>query len=191
MKLFSKKNRGEYGYIHNKKRNSLFGTLLMTLCGVIIFVAGFVLNDMSNKNIFTVLAMLFVLPGAKFLVAFIVVFPHRSAPRELYEKVKDVLPEQMTLFSDMVITSSEKIMQLDFVTVGNGQVLGLVSGEKQDLPYIRGYLTKGVRNWGSDYKIKIFDSEKKFLTELSNVKPEETDREEEEKVRSYLLSLII
>ena len=82
-------------------------------------------------------------------------------------------------------------MQLDFVTVGNGQVLGLVSGEKQDLPYIRGYLTKGVRNWGPDYKVKIFDSEKKFLTEISNVKPEETDGEEEEKVRSYLLSLIV
>ena len=42
-----------------------------------------------------------------------------------------------------------------------------------------------------DYKVKIFDSEKKFMAELSGVLKVETDEEEEEKVKAYLLSLIV
>ena len=183
--------RGEFGYIRAKKRNSMIKTAIMALLGIIVFIVGLLLNHMSNQNLFTVLAVLFVLPGAKSLVAFIVLFPYRSVSGELYEKAQEKLSDGMVLYSDMVITSSEKVMHLDLLAVGNGQVIGLAGKKNQDLAYLRKYLRDGVQNWGTDYKVKVVEGEKNFLAEISNVKVEEVNAEEEEHVKSFLTSLIV
>ena len=109
----------------------------------------------------------------------------------LMKKAKDMIGEEMKLYSDLVITSPEKIMHLDLAAVGNGQVICLLGQGKQELNYVRKYLTEGVHNWGRNYKVKVVDSEKTFLGELSKVQPVEVDRDEEDKVNSYLLSLIV
>ncbi len=186
-----KVKRGDFGYIKAKKKKSLCGTLVMACIGIAIFLIGLFLNKMSNRNIFTVIAVLFVLPGAKSLVAYIVAFPYHSVEKERYEKVKKALPENMVLYTDLVITSSEKVMNLDFAAVGNKQVIGLIGPKEKELSYIRTYLGKGVSNWGEGYKVKIVDSEKLFFSELARVEPCEADADEEEKVKSYLTSLII
>ena len=102
-----------------------------------------------------------------------------------------MIGEEMKLYSDLVITSPEKIMHLDLAAVGNGHVICLLGQGKQELNYVRKYLTEGVHNWGRNYKVKVVDSEKTFLGELSKVQPVEVDRDEEDKVNSYLLSLIV
>ena len=186
-----KVQRGEFGYIRTRKRRALTGTLLMAVIGIAVFVVGLLLNKMSNRNIFTVIAILFVLPGAKNLVALIVTFPYYSVEKERFDKVAKVLPEKMELYTDLVITSPEKVMHLDFIAVGNGQVIGLLGNGKQELSYVRKYLTSGVHNWGSGYKVKIVDSEKTFLGELAQIEPREMDEEEESHVKSYLLSLVV
>jgi len=186
-----KVQRGEFGYIKARKKRALLGTILMALLGIAVFLAGLFLNKMSNRNIFTVIAVLFVLPGAKYLVAYIVTFPYRSVGKERYEKVRQVLPERMKLYTDLVITSPEKVMHLDFAAVGNGHVICLLGQRKQEISYVRKYLTDGVHNWGSSYKVKIVESEKTFLGELASVKPCEVDEEEEQHVKSYLTSLIV
>ena len=70
---------------------------------------------MSNRNIFTVVAVLFALPGAKFLVAFIVAFPYHTVGKNSMTKSKPHHFGGMELYTDLVITSSEKVMSLDFV----------------------------------------------------------------------------
>lgn len=183
--------RGEFGYIKERRKKALIGVIVMILIGVAIFVIGLLLNKMSNRNVFTVLAVTMALPGAKFLVRYIITFPYHSVEKERYDKIASAVPEQMELYTDLVITSPEKIMHLDFAVVGNGQVIGLLGDGKQEISYVRKYLTTGVHNWGSDYKVKILDSEKTFLGELTKVEPCEVDEEEENRVKSYLLSLIV
>ena len=182
--------RGEAGYLRYKKRKSLMGALLMTLIGFAVFVIGLLLNQMSNRNLFTIIAVLFVLPGAKFLVAYIVAFPY-PVSSDRYQKVKEKVPEGAALYADLVITSPEKVMHLDFAVVGGGQVIAVLGNGKQEISYVRSYLTKGIHNWGSDYKVKIVDSEKIFLQEVMELSVKEVDEETEDKVKSYLLSLIV
>ncbi len=186
-----KAKRGEFGYINAKKKRMLVGTLLMALFGVCVFLTGLFLNHMSNRNIFTVIAVLFVLPGARFLVAYIVLFPYHSVSEERYRKACSALPEKTTLFSDLVITSSEKIMHLDFVAIGNNQVIGLLGEGKQELSYVKKYVTNGVHNWGPGYRVKIIDSESVFLKEIAQIRQMEVDEEEQEQVKSYFTALIV
>ena len=183
--------RGDFGYIAARKKWALFGVFAMLCIGIAVFLLGLFLNKMSNRNIFTVIAVLFTLPGARFLVAFIVMFPYKSVDRERYNAIAGKIPQNMQLYTDLVVTSSEKIMHLDFVAVGNGQVIGLLGEGKQELSYVRSYLTKGVANWGDGYRVKIVEREKVFLSELAAVEPKEVDGEQEEKVKSFLVSLIV
>lgn len=191
MVIVVKAKKGEFGYIQARKSRALLGVLCMAAVGVAIFLLGLFLNKMSNRNVFTVIAMLFALPGAKFLVAFIVLAPFQSVTRQQYDLVREKLVPGAVLYTDMVITSPEKVMHLDFAVVGNGQVLALLGKGKQELSYVRKYLTEGVRNWGSGYTVKIVDSEKAFLADVAAMKEKEVDGEEEAKVRSYLISLIV
>lgn len=187
--------RGEAGYIHAKKKRCTMLIVLYALVSMAIFVLGLVLNDMSRQNIFTVIAVLGVLPTVKQIVGLIVVIPYHSVPEEKHREIQAHTPENMQLFADLVITSSEKIMHLDYLVVGNRQVIGVLGNGKQELAYVRDYLSKGVANWGSDYKVKIVEREKAFMQELARVKTiesmDEQAAEEEEHVISYLLSLIV
>lgn len=183
--------KGEFGYIRRRKKRILVMLVVILLAAVIIFAAGLLLNKMSKANIFTVLAILCVLPWAKQIVALVVFFPYHSVSEERYQKAEAVLGEKATLYTDLVVTSPEKIMHLDFAVVGRGQVIALVGKAGQDIAYIRRYLTDGIHNWGSGYKVKIVDSEKLFLREIGAMPSIEADAEEEERVKSYLLSLIV
>lgn len=183
--------KGEFGYLSSRKKRIILWLVLFVCIAVAIYLTGLVLNKMSNQNVFTVIAVLFALPIAKQLVALIVLFPFHSVSQESYRKAEDHLPEGMELMTDLVITSSEHVMHLDFVAIGQNQVIGVLGDGKQQLSEVRTYLSKGVHNWGDEYKVKIVSSEKLFYQELKNVPPVEINREEEERVRSYLLSLIV
>ncbi len=186
-----KAKKGEFGYLNRRKRGALIWIICLVIIALAIYIAGLLLNKMSNRNVFTIIAILFALPVAKQLVAIIVLFPYHSVGQERYRKVADHLPEKMELMTDLVITSSEHVMHLDFLVLGQNQVIGLLGDGKQQLSEVRSYLKNGVHNWGSGYKVKIVDSEKLFLQELQAIPKAEPDPEEEERVRSYLRSLIV
>lgn len=186
-----KAEKGEFGYLNKRKKGVLLWIILLVVIALAIYIAGLLLNKMSNRNVFTIVAILFALPVAKQLVALIVLFPYHSVEQERYQNVVDHLPDNVELMADLVITSSEQIMHLDFIVMGQNQVVGLLGEGKQQLSEVRSYLSKGVHNWGSDYKVKIVDSEKLFLQELQNITPADPDPEVEDQVRSYLRSLIV
>lgn len=186
-----KAKKGEFGYLNKRKKGTILWVVLLVGIALAIYIAGLLLNKMSNRNIFTIIAILFALPIAKQLVAMIVLFPYHSVGQERYQMVAERLPEKMELMTDLVITSSEHVMHLDFLVLGQNQVLGLLGNGNQQLSEVRSYLKNGVHNWGSGYKVKIVDSEKLFLQELQSVPEAEPDPEEEERVRSYLYSLIV
>lgn len=182
--------KGEFGYICGRKKRAIFMSAVILAVAVGIFVVGLLLNKMSKANIFTILAVLCVLPWAKQVVAVIVLFPYQSVSRERFDQTAVLVEEPVKLYTDLVITSSEKVMNLDFAVVGYGQVIALVGKAGQDVAYIRRYLSEGVSNWG-DFKVKVLDNEKLFLREVEGMETKETDEEETERVISYLLSLTV
>ena len=182
--------KGEFNYIKTRKKIIIFMAVLIVLIALAIFLIGLLLNDMDKANIFTVIAVCAVLPWAKQIVALVVLLPYHSVSLERYEKVEKAVPENVTLYTDLVITSTEKVMNLDFAVVGYGRVIALLGKEGQDMKYIREYLAKGVSNC-SDYKVMLVNNEKAFLAEIANLSEKEVLAEEEEKVNAYLHSLIV
>lgn len=186
-----KEEKGSRGYLLKKKRQGVFYTLLCLLIGVAIYFTGYFLNKKSNANIFTILAMLMVLPGAKMLTNVIVLFPFHTVSEEREQKMRTVIPEGSRLLTGVVFTSPEKIMNLDFLWLGDGYVYGCLGREEQDMAYIQAYLSKGVHNYGEHYQIKIWKDAGALGKAVAAAVPKECSGEERELVEEYVLSLII
>lgn len=194
----NQKVKGNYGYITYKKKTSLGMALLMVLIGLGIFVVGLLLNKMSGRNVFSIFGMLMVLPMAKYLTTYIVVFPFKSPSEERFQRFQETCGgmEDVYLFSDLVLTSAEKVMNLDFMVVGNGYVVALQGKDKPETKYIQQYLEKGCRNWMSNMKVRIVTEEDGFYKEFAKLRQSKSagepwDEKEREEVLAYLRSLLV
>lgn len=188
-----KVEKGDFGYINDQRKRYLTKIILYVVIALAIFFVGLLLNKFDKANIFTVLAILVVLPWARAVVGYVALWKHHSVTKECYDKITSVLREDQKLYTDMVISSSEKIMELDFIVKGPGTVIALAGTKGQDISYIQAYLTKGCRNWASDYTVKIYDSgmEEKFIRAIKNMPVREVVEKDEQELMSYLHSLIV
>jgi len=156
--------KGTFGYIKKNKRRQMGLVILMFIIAVAMFVTGLIVNKNDKANLLTALAILMVLPAAKFLTLYIVLFPYKSVSKERYEKVKSKLSENIIMMTDMVITSTQKSMNLDFILITDNQVLCLLGKAKQDVKYIEDYLMKTIATTRADsFTVKVFTDEKKFM----------------------------
>lgn len=155
--------KGSFGYIKRKKKRQILLVFLMLFIAAAMFITGLFLHKFDKSNLCTMLAILMVLPMAKFFVIYVVLFPYKSVKKERYDAVREKLSEETILMTDMVITSSDISMNLDFIIITDNQVLGLTGKKKQDIKYIGDYLKKTLETNNLDgFTVKIFDDEKQF-----------------------------
>lgn len=183
--------RTEWGYIKKKKTVMIVCTLIFAMIIAAIYLTGYYLNDKSNASVWTVAAIVLVLPAAKFFVSFLVLFPYRTPAKEQWEEVANVLKSGADLWSDLVITSQEKVMNLDFLVISHHSVLAVLGKEKQELSYVQTYLAKGVHNFADGYQIKVYENYEGFLKAVKALDDEADNEEEKEKAEGYLISLIV
>jgi len=183
--------KGEYGFLKRQKKQFILKMLLCVAGGIAMFGAGYVINKGNPKNICSVLALLMSLPLSKAITEFVVVFPFQDVEKSRYDRVAAICPKQATLFTGLVITSEKRSMNLDFLIECEGNVIGLAGRKERDLSYVNEYLTKGIRNWGFNYQVKIMKEEKAFFNAIQSMKPHEITQQEQKNVLSYIRSLIV
>ena len=175
------------GYINNRKKVEFAWLLLFVALGVGIFLTGYFLTHV-RANIFTVMAVLMVLPAAKRIVALVVLLPKKGVSRERYVKIAPYA-EPGTLYVDYVFTSTEKVMHLDFLLVKNGNVLGVIASSKQDVDYMKKYLKDCVNKVAPGYHVRLFDSDEELITHLNRLTDVEAEAGREKALTEYLHSL--
>lgn len=170
----------EFGYIDRQKVFQGVMLLLYIAIGIGIFLLGLFITGV-RANVFTVLAILMVLPGAKRVIALVVMLPRKSVDRERYDKMTAALSPEGVLLTDYVFTSSDKIMHFDFVVVQGKNIMGIPGSARQDVKYMTQYLQKGVDETASGYRVRTFASDDEFfkfyekMTSKSGERPEGQD----------------
>ncbi len=186
-----KQKKCEYGYIRTQKKKMLLCALLMVLLGVAVFVLGLFLNKFDKANVFTIVAVLFVLPMARYLTAWIVLLPFQTPEEKVYQQVKELLPKGAILFSDYVFTSGERVMGLSFLVLADNEFIGLAARKKEKLPNIREYLTDALKKRAIPGKFVFYEGTEEFLAKLKKT-PEVTKTEEErQELLDFLRSLAV
>ena len=188
-----KLERGQYGYLKQRKQKALYGTFLMVLIGVAIFVLGLLLNKMEATNLFTVIAVCMVMPAAKYFVSYVVLFPYKPMDAETKERLDSYAKEGDTVLYDVVFTSSEKVMHLDCIYVTGHQIIGYTSRAKDNVQIMQDYLKKELILRCLSYVVYIATEEKqlKDRMKLRGDETAETNTEAKEEVLSMLRTFTV
>ena len=181
----------EYGHINSEKKKLLLGTLIMIAIGVAIFVLGLCLNKFDHKNIFTVVAVLFVLPMARYLCTLIILLPYQTPDKELYDLVKEYMPKGSTLFSDYVFTSGERAMGMSFFVLTEHEYIGLLASEKEKQTKIQDYLTDSLKKRGIPGKVVLCTNPEVYFTKLKKGQEVTKSEEERQELLDFLRSLAV
>ena len=137
--MLKKKERGEWGYLKYRKASLTLMFLGVVIAAVAIFIIGLALNKWETSNIFTVVAVLGVLPAAKILVLMIVVCPHKGMGDEEKSFIDGLTTEDDKVFYDAVFTSKERPMHLDAIIVTGHQIIGYTTQKKDKIDKIDSY----------------------------------------------------
>lgn len=180
--------KGEPGYIDSQRKFRIARTLLYVLIGFAIFFLGLLLNKFEVTNVFTVFAILAVLPAARSLVGFIVLIPYHSVTAERMERVRKALKGKDIIYTDMVFTSPEKVMCFSFLVITDKEIFCLVDREKEDITYMERYIKTELKKRQISYKLTVTREEKSFLDKVEHAAPAEDTPEE---LTDYLRSLMV
>ena len=183
--------RCEYGRIREVKRRNLVGVLCMIAIGVAIFILGLCLNKFDKRNIFTVVAVLFVLPMARYLSTLLVTLPYKTPDKALYEKVKEAIPEGSILFSDYLFTSSERAMGMSFFVLTGNVLIGLAASEKEKTEKMMSYLSAELKRRGIPGKVTVYKEREKFLAALKEIETATRTEGEMQELVEFLRSLAV
>ena len=156
----------EYGYLTWKKHAEMRAVLILFLIAAAIFIVGYVWNDNSKNNVFTMIAILLILPMAKHLVEVIILLPFRTPAQELYEAVMQTARPDAFVFSDYVFTSQEKVMYLSSMVVQGNEIIGLTGREKEKTDQIKAYLERSMKQRALPYQVVICTEEAEYLKRI-------------------------
>ena len=191
-----KTNKFEKGYLSNRKQKLFINVALNIVAAVIIFIVGLFLNKMQPRNIFSVLALLFILPVGRSLATLFILLPFKELKNDKLVKVENSIKGKGVLLYSPVFTSSEHVMHLDLIAVFKGRILGYkekmgksVINEydyKKKTDAAKAYIDKHLKNQGRGDNIVIFDDLDKFIKAFPENKLSEDEMSE---IRSFAESM--
>jgi len=182
--------KGTYGYIDQKKKSQLIKTIIAFAIAFITLLVGYLLNDNSKKNIFTILAVLVVLPATKQLIGYILFLPFHSMKKQTYEEVNQKKKDTDFLYTDLIITSREKVMSLSFLMIKGNKIVGFCEREKENVNYISEYLQKTIEARMLPYKVKIVKDYKIFMKEIEKDSNQVVESKDFNDLKDYIKSLL-
>ncbi|MCQ2421631.1 MAG: hypothetical protein MJ064_01385 [Lachnospiraceae bacterium] len=179
------KYKGEKGYIQYKKLTQSLVVLVFVAAGLSIF---FICREIlgTGRNLGTVFAVLLTLPAAKALVNLLLFIPYQPIPEELSAKLNEVLLPTDKAYYEMVFTSTERVMHLDFLCVrGNQLIAYLINGKNTEK--ITSYFEASLKKRGEDVHMHVFRKEEELLRRLKSCEGGEASEEVQEFVRMILV----
>ena len=188
-----KTNKFEKGYLSNRKQKLFINVALNIVAAVIIFIVGLFLNKMQPRNIFSVLALLFILPVGRSLATLFILLPFKELKNDKVVKVENSIKGKGVLLYSPVFTSPEHVMHLDLIAVFKGRMLGykekMGTSVRNEYDYKKkteaaaNYIDKHLKNQGRGDKLVVYDDIEKFVKAF----PEKILSEEEmNEVRSFV-----
>lgn len=190
--------KGSYGYIKNKRKKLILWLILDVVVAVGIFVLGLFLNKFSNKNIFTIIAMLFTLPGAKIFVSLVVIFPYKGFTKEVYDKVSKVTHNSEAVLYDLVLTSPERVMYIksmaitddEYVIVPDDKMIK-AKDSKEYIEHMKKYVGKHMSNYGFEKNVIIVKDEDKYIDKLEKISYQLDNDKVEDSLHKIINTLLI
>lgn len=172
--LEGKIKRGTYGYIDYRKKNLLFKTLFF-LCIILVLIAIGFLVFRKFKNGLMIPAMIMVAPFANFFASFMAVVMFKTAPKEMYSKVRNFDDAGMLLSDNLIVDEKGKRFLVEFIVFHDGGLIGYSSKVKADKYIPESHINKILSGRGLSYRFKILNDFDEFLKQIDGLTVSENE----------------
>jgi len=132
--------KGSYGYYsYEKKRRVAIVAFLFGLC-LLIFFTGYIMTG-TRKNLFTLVAILGVLPAAKWAVQMIMILLQKPIDPKVVEITEEYAGELAHGY-ELCVTAYEGRLSLDAVVVCGNNIAAYSSAEKGKFEFMETHVRK-------------------------------------------------
>ncbi len=171
----NKKSKGEWGYIDYQRIRVMLITLVLYVCAVGLYLLGY-LTLHTNKSIWSVLAVLAILPASKSMVNLIMFLRFKSLDKAVYDEFNRAAGEAPALY-EAPFTTYEKTYFVDALMCRNNTVTVCYKGKPskkgsldKDVKALSDHLSGVLKNDGyKDCTVKIYDSAKDYTDRLVKI----------------------
>lgn len=187
-----KPEKGCYGYIRYQKKIRLLRTVLCFAVAFAIYLIGYLLNDGDRKNIYTIIAMLGIIPASLSCVGTIMMCMRKPMDSALYRDIKSAAGK-LDVAYELYFTTHDTNLYVDAAVVADGTVAAFTHEDvKQDvIHFMEDHIEKSLRASGHKRKVKIFQNEKQFLERLRQMDSKGGESEEDLAARRTMLALVL
>ena len=178
MRLSVKK--GEFGYLKSRRYKSAL--LCLALFAFTLLLVLLSRRFEQHSKIFTICAVISVLPAAMSAVQCIMYMKSGGTKREVFESTQKIRGSVPVLY-DCTLTDSDASWQVDAIAAYNGRLVCLISykADNQKLERYLDYMAK--KNALKGWKIAVFSERQKFEAALSDMaKRDESDMSSAERM---------
>lgn len=180
--------KGTYGYLNSQRKIETVKSIVMFALVFAIFLVGYISTG-TKKNLLTVVAVVSVLPAAKQLTTTVLYYKYPSQSAKVYEKIAREI-KNVTVVSDIVITSYDKITELLHVAIMGKTIIGFSkkekTNEKEAADFIKNTLE---RNGHKGVSVKIYKDENAYIARIKEMQ-ENLEKERKVKLEEEIASVI-
>ena len=178
--------KGAYGYLENRRKYTACRTVFFFLLCIGLYVIGIVRFG-SNKNLFTIVAVLGCLPACKSTVNFIIFMRAKGCSGALHQKLS-AYDEKLETFYDLYFTSYQKNYPISHMALKGGMLCGITedpscSCREAEKHLEQMFVQEGIRN----VTVNIFSQDDKYIDRLSRLTDMQAD---DHKDREGIINLL-
>ena len=161
-----KVEKGEFGYLAYKKSRNMIKTIIAFAVVLVIFIIGFIIWK-SKNNYLTMLAVVLVLPAAKFAVSYIVLIPHKNCDEELKSAIEERKGELNSVY-DLVVSNKQKPVGIMAAVISDNQILAYTSAAKADKNLFETSVKEFLKNEKLTCAVLLYKDKDTYLEKVKN-----------------------
>lgn len=170
-----KKAKGEHGYIAFQRIRVLIITIILYMCAAGLYLIGY-LTLHTHRNLWTVFAVLSILPASKSLVSLIMFMRFKSLDTSVYDEYTEAIKQIPSIY-ELPFTTYEKTYYVDVISCIGNTVAVCYQGKPsrkithaQDIKRLSEHLETVLKNDGhKDFTIKIYDNRQDFVRRIKEM----------------------
>ncbi|MCR4923603.1 MAG: hypothetical protein K5931_06290 [Lachnospiraceae bacterium] len=179
MNFLKKPIKGKQFYIRDSRRMAIVRTALMFLLAVGIYLLGY-LTLKTTKSVWSVFAVLSLLPASKSAVNLIMFLRAKKIPEDFYKKVEKQGGDSDIMY-DLIFTTYEKTYQVDALLCKCKNIIAYSQTDNKSISDLEAYIKKNILK-DTSFSLKIYNQEEAFLKRAGdmclNLKKEKDDNSE-------------
>ncbi len=167
MKYIMRELKGTFGYIRKQTLFEAVKTVVLFAMALGIFMIGYKTLG-TKKSLWSVFAILALLPASKSLVGLIMLLRFRSLPESEYIKLSSVIGSIPAIY-ESILTTSSKAYFVPVICCIACTVTVLIPDGKYESAEIKKHIETVLNNGGHKAVVKVFDNKEEFIARINQM----------------------